>query len=73
LRNPPDDPFSLREKVADEVDRMRGTLAADPSPVTANHLVLRHREAASKDVPVGAAAQSWSMVRDAALPRGSSP
>jgi hypothetical protein len=38
-----------------------------------NDLVLRRREAASKDAPVGAEAiESWSVLRDAALSRGSS-
>jgi hypothetical protein len=38
-----------------------------------NHRVLRRREAASKDAPVGTdGADNWSMLRDAALLRGSS-
>jgi hypothetical protein len=38
-----------------------------------NHLVLRRREAASKDAPVRTDGfESWSMLRDAALPRASS-
>jgi hypothetical protein len=38
-----------------------------------NHLVQRRREAASKDALVGAdGVESWSTLRDTALPRGSS-
>jgi hypothetical protein len=37
-----------------------------------NPLVLRRREAASKDASMGAdGVESWSMLRDTALPRGS--
>jgi hypothetical protein len=37
-----------------------------------NHLVLRRREAASKDALIAADVEGWSMLRDTALSRGSS-
>jgi hypothetical protein len=37
-----------------------------------NPLVLRRREAASKDAPIAAGVEGWSMLRDTALSPGSS-